>query len=207
MQVKLVTITPDAEKLIGYIARVSSPHQEKEDVAGLIAYCIRNGHWSILEQAHMTVEIETTRAIAPQLLRHNSFRFQEFSQRYAEVTEPSVMPELRRQDKKNRQNSIDDISAGQKEHFEYRIKKLFAEAETLYQDMVADGIAKECARAVLPLNTPTRLYMTGNIRSWVHYIGLRGGNGTQKEHREIAEAIQEILFSALPIVAEALTNP
>ena len=207
MQVKLITITPDAEKLMGFCARVSNPaNQNNDNVAGLLAYCIRHGHWSVFEQAHMTVEIETTRAIAPQLLRHNSFRFQEFSQRYAAVTSPAVMPALRRQDSKNRQNSIDDIPAELKAKYEARIADHFAEAQRLYEEMLADDIAKECAREVLPLATPTRLYMTGDIRSWIHYTGLRSGNGTQAEHREIAEAIQEILFRELPIVAQALTT-
>lgn len=207
MKVKLINITPDAEKLMGYIARVSNPsNQDNENVAGLLAYCIRHAHWSVFEQAHMTVEIETTRSIAPQLLRHNSFRFQEFSLRYAAMLDSPVMPELRRQDTKNRQNSIEDLPVDVVESFQARIAEHFAQADMLYAEMLAAGVAKECARDVLPMATPTRLYMTGDIRSWIHYTGLRSGNGTQKEHRLIAEAIQEILFSELPTVAAALTT-
>jgi thymidylate synthase (FAD) len=207
MNVKLINITPDAEKLMGFIARVSNPaNQDNANVAGLLAYCIRHGHWSVFEQAHMTVEITTTRAIAPQLLRHNSFRFQEFSQRYAAVTAPAVLPALRRQDSKNRQNSIDDIPEEIRAKYLARIADHFVESQRLYEDMLADGIAKECAREVLPLATPTTLYMTGDIRSWIHYTGLRSGNGTQAEHRDIALAIQDILFRELPTVARALTE-
>lgn len=205
--VKLVTVTPDGEKLMGYIARVSNPaNQNNENVSGLLAYCIRHGHYSVFEHAHMTVEIKTTRAIAAQILRHRSFCFQEFSQRYAEVIDKPELPHLRRQDTKNRQSSIDDLAPGQVEHFNYRMNKLFDESMCLYQDMVADGVAKECARAVLPLATPTTIYMTGNVRSWIHYIGLRGGNGTQKEHMDIANEICELFFAAFPIVGEALTT-
>lgn len=207
MTVKLIQITPDAEKLMGYIARVSNPaNQDNENVAGLLAYCIRHGHWSVFEQAHMTLEINTTRSIAPQLLRHNSFRFQEFSQRYGVVTAVAQVPELRRQDEKNRQNSINNLPFDLVEAFADRIRAHFDEAQRLYDDMLAAQVAKECARDVLPLATPTRLYMTGDIRSWIHYTGLRTGNGTQKEHRVIADAALEILFRELPTVAAALTQ-
>ena len=193
MKVTKVSVTPDAEKLIGYIARVSNPkNQENPEVAGLLRYCIKHGHWSIFEQASMTVEIETTRGIAAQILRHRSFTFQEFSQRYADtnlLAEEIPMFDLRHQDTKNRQNSLDDVPYNKKKDLEYKIAEHFVEAMDLYNELLASGIAKECARFVLPLATPTRMYMTGTIRSWIHYLQLRGGHGTQKEHMEIAHAI------------------
>ena len=196
MKVTKVSVTPDAEKLIGYIARVSNPkNQENPEVAGLLRYCIKHGHWSIFEQASMTVEIETTRGIAAQILRHRSFTFQEFSQRYADtnlLAEEIPMFDLRHQDTKNRQNSLDDVPYNKKKDLEYKIAEHFVEAMDLYNELLASGIAKECARFVLPLATPTRMYMTGTIRSWIHYLQLRGGHGTQKEHMEIAHAIEEL---------------
>ena len=208
MKVTKVSVTPDAEKLIGYIARVSNPkNQDNPEVAGLLKYCIKHGHWSIFEQASMTVEIETTRGIAAQILRHRSFTFQEFSQRYADtnlLADEIPMFDLRHQDTKNRQNSTDDVPYNKKKDLEYKIAEHFVEAMDLYNELLGNGIAKECARFVLPLATPTRLYMTGTVRSWIHYIQLRGGHGTQKEHMDIAHAIEDIFIKEFPITSEAL---
>ncbi len=193
---------------MGYVARVSNPsNQENPKVAGLLSYCIKNGHWSVFEQAHMTLEINTTRGIAAQILRHRSFTYQEFSQRYADssvLSEEIPLPELRRQDTKNRQNSIDDIEEDVKLEFQKKIQMHFEQGMSLYKDMLEQGIAKECARFVLPLATPTKIYMTGSVRSWIHYINLRAGNGTQKEHMDIAENCKLIFCEAFPIVSEAL---
>jgi thymidylate synthase (FAD) len=208
MNVKLISVTPDAEKLMSYCARVSNPSgQNRDDYAKLLAYCIKHQHWSIFEQAFFTVEINTTRGLAAQILRHRSFTFQEFSQRYADATllaEDIPTFELRRQDNKNRQNSIDDISDETKVKWNVKIREHFAKAKSIYDGMIADGIAKECARFVLPLATPTRLYMSGSVRSWIHYIELRSSNGTQKEHRLIAEEIKGIFSEQFPTVSEAL---
>ena len=208
MKITKVSVTPDAEKLIGYIARVSTPkNQDNPEVAGLLKYCIKHGHWSIFEQASMTVEIETTRGIAAQILRHRSFTFQEFSQRYADtnlLADEIPMFDLRHQDTKNRQNSTDDVPYNKKKDLEYKIAEHFVEAMDLYNELLGNGIAKECARFVLPLATPTRLYMTGTVRSWIHYIQLRGGHGTQKEHMDIAHAIEDIFIKEFPITSEAL---
>ena len=208
MSVKLVSVTPDAEKLMAYCARVSNPNnQDNENYAKLLAYCINHQHWSIFEQAFMTVEINTTRGLAAQILRHRSFTFQEFSQRYADATllaEDIPMFELRRQDTKNRQNSIDDISDETKVKWNTQIREHFSKAKAIYDGMIADGIAKECARFVLPLATPTRLYMSGSARSFIHWIQLRTAHGTQKEHRLIAEETKKIFSEQLPTVAEAL---
>ena len=208
MKVTKVSVTPDAEKLIGYIARVSNPkNQENPEVAGLLRYCIKHGHWSIFEQASMTVEIETTRGIAAQILRHRSFTFQEFSQRYADtnlLADEIPMFDLRHQDTKNRQNSTDDVPYNKKKDLEYKIAEHFVEAMDLYNELLASGIAKECARFVLPLATPTRIYMTGSVRSWIHYIDLRSAHGTQKEHMDIAEACRQIFIKQFPIVSTAL---
>ena len=206
-KVCLVSVTPDAEKTMGYIARVSNPNnQENPKVEGLLKYCIKHGHWSVFEQGMMTLEINTTRAISPQILRHRSFTYQEFSQRYADagMLGDIAVPELRSQDHKNRQNSIDDVDAMTKVRFEAKIEEHFYQAQHLYQELLEAGIAKECARAVLPLNTPTRLYMTGSVRSWIHYITLRSANGTQKEHMEIAELCKQHFICQFPIVAKAL---
>lgn len=206
--VKLVTVTPDAEKTMGYVARVSNPsNQENPNVAGLLKYCIKHQHWSVFEQAHMTLEIETTRGIAAQILRHRSFTFQEFSQRYADsslLSDTIPLFDLRRQDTKNRQNSIDDIDDFRKQEFEMIIQKHFASAMDIYKNMLDKGIAKECARFILPLATPTRIYMTGSVRSWIHYIELRSSNGTQKEHMDIALAAKHVFAEQFPICAEAL---
>ena len=193
---------------MGYVARVSNPqNQENPNVAGLLKYCIKHQHWSVFEQAHMTLEIETTRGIAAQILRHRSFTFQEFSQRYADVNwlESGIpVPDLRSQDTKNRQNSIDDIPADTKKDLQAYISRHFAEAMDLYNELIRQGVAKECARFVLPLATPTRIYMTGSVRSWIHYINLREKNGTQKEHMDIANACKQIFVEQFPICAEAL---
>ena len=208
--VKLVTVTPDAEKLMAYVARVSNPsNQDNEKFAGLLKYCINHQHWSVFEQSSMTLEIETTRAIAAQILRHRSFTYQEFSQRYASSTSLGTIPvpEYRRQDTKNRQNSTDDLDPFLKQTLELQTKTLFDSATALYEQMLADGVAKECARMVLPLATPTRIYMTGSCRSWIHYINLRSAHGTQKEHMLIAEGCREIFTEQFPTVSEALGWP
>jgi|TARA_A200000113_G_scaffold217297_1_gene223557 thymidylate synthase (FAD) len=201
---KLVWITPDAEKLIGKIARVSNPNNEDNpNVGKLIQYLIKHKHWSPFEMASMCVEIKTTRAIAPQILRHRSFSFQEFSQRYAVATEINV-PDLRRQDLKNRQNSIDDLPAEKVDFLQQQIDNHYRSALDIYQTMLDTGVAKECARSVLPLSTATRLYMSGTIRSWLHYVDLRGANGTQLEHMQIARQIGDILAGQVPTIARAM---
>ena len=209
MNVELISVTPDAEKTIGYIARVSNPkNQDNPKVGGLLKYCIEHGHWSIFEQAHMTVQIETTRGLAAQILRHRSFTFQEFSQRYADSSllgKEIPLPALRRQDEKNRQNSIDDIDPLMQQDFEIKMQRHFVNSMHLYKDMLEAGIAKECARFVLPLATPTKLYMTGSVRSWIHYIDLRSAHGTQKEHMDVVEKARVIFKEQFPITAEALS--
>ena len=207
MKVQLITLTPDAEKNMAFVARVSNPNnQDNENFSGLLKYCIKHQHWSVFEQAHMTLEIETTRAIAAQILRHRSFTFQEFSQRYAQSNELGEidLPELRRQDIKNRQNSIDDLDVKVVDKLNRQMITLFSSAQSLYNQMIEEGVAKECARMVLPLCTPTRIYMTGSVRSWIHYIDLRSAHGTQKEHMEIAEACKDIFKEHFPVVSEAL---
>jgi len=207
MTVTLVSITPDAEQTMAYIARVSNPsNQDNEKYAGLLKYCIKHNHWSVFEQSSMTLEIETTRAIAAQILRHRSFTFQEFSQRYAASTALGDidLPELRKQDLKNRQNSTDDLDPEMVEKFEKQMITLFSSAKSLYEQMLSQGVAKECARMVLPLCTPTRIYMTGSCRSWIHYINLRSAHGTQKEHMVIAEACRKVFTEQFPSVSEAL---
>lgn len=200
----LIWITPDTEKLIGYTARVSSSNQDNPDVAGLLAYCIKNNHWSIFEMASACIEINTSRAIAQQILRHRSFHFQEFSQRYAEVPEDGIeYYEARRQDTKNRQNSIDDLDQNIKYAWDSKQEVLWKAARAEYQWALDNGIAKECARMILPVQTKTKMYMTGTIRDWIHYINLRTANGTQLEHKEIAEKIKAILIKELPNIAKA----
>ena len=183
MKVKLISSTPDAEKTIGYIARVSNPNnQDNPKISGLLKYCIKHQHWSIFEQANLTLEIETTRAIAAQILRHRSFTFQEFSQRYADSS----------------------LLSDERQKYEIWMQHNFKETMNVYKEMLADGVAKECARMILPLAVPTRLYMTGTIRSWMHYIELRTGHGTQKEHMEIAEECKKIFVKEYPIISEAM---
>jgi len=206
--VRLISVTPEAEKTMGYVARVSNPNnQENPKVAGLLKYCVKHQHWSVFEQAFMTLEIETTRGLAAQILRHRSFTYQEFSQRYADssmLADKIPLPDLRRQDTKNRQNSIDDIDPFTRQEFQIKMQKHFDEGMKLYKDMLDANIAKECARFVLPLAVPTRLYMSGSCRSWIHYIQLRSANGTQKEHMDIANACKEIFVEQFPTVSEAL---
>jgi len=207
-KIKLVSVTPDAEQHMAYVARVSNPNNQGNDkFAGLLKYCIQHGHWSVFEQAFMTVEINTTRGLAAQILRHRSFTFQEFSQRYADTNLLDSMiavPDLRSQDSKNRQNSNDDIPQEKKEEYQALIARHFSEAMDLYNALLQEGVAKECARFVLPLATPTRIYMTGSVRSWVHYIDLRSAHGTQKEHMDVAEGVRKIFSEQFPTVAEAL---
>ena len=204
--VQLIHITPDAEELIAYMARVSNPSNQNntKTSAKLIRYLIEHKHWSPFEMVNMCVQIETTRSIAAQILRHRSFSFQEFSQRYARVEEIPLTPALRRQDIKNRQNSIDDLDEVIKNNLDYEITKHFAAGVRLYQQMLDYGVAKECARDVLPLAAPTKLYMNGTIRSWLHYCDLRTGNGTQREHAQIAGQVQDLLYQHLPNVCEAM---
>lgn len=207
-KVCVVSVTPDAEKTMGYIARVSNPNnQENENVAGLLKYCIKHNHWSVFEQAHMTLEINTTRAIAAQILRHRSFTFQEFSQRYADSSllgDEIPLPQLRRQDTTNRQKSIDDLDPFIKQKFEIWMQYHFKQTMEVYQEMLAAGVAKECARMILPMATPTRIYMTGSVRNWIHYIELRTGHGTQHEHMEIAELCKRHFVCQFPTISQAL---
>ena len=207
MTIKFISITPDAEKTMAYIARVSNPkNQDNENFSGLLRYCIKHQHWSVFEQSSMTLEIETTRGIAAQILRHRSFTYQEFSQRYADsnLLGDIELPELRRQDDKNRQNSIDDLEPEVVDKFNRQMNTLFSSAFGLYNQMLQAGVAKECARFVLPLATPTKIYMTGSCRSWIHYINLRSAHGTQKEHMDIANACKKIFIEQFPAVSEAL---
>ena len=203
--VKLIHSTPDGDNLVAYMARVSNPNnQDNTETSGrLIKYLITHKHWSPFEMVNMCVEINTTRSIAAQILRHRSFSFQEFSQRYAQVTEPIGVPELRRQDTKNRQNSIDDLDSFTLQHFQVRLQHHFQQSMDIYESMLKDGVAKECAREVLPLCTPTKLYMNGSLRSWLHYCDLRCANGTQKEHKDIADMCKELIIHQFPLVSEA----
>ena len=208
MTVKLISITPDAEKTMAYVARVSNPaNQENDNYAGLLKYCIKHNHWSVFEQSFMTLEIETNRGIAAQILRHRSFTYQEFSQRYADtslLTDYIPIPDLRRQDTKNRQNSIDDIPEYTKLKLQGEIAEHFAAANALYKRLLNAGVAKESARFVLPLATPTRIYMSGSCRSWITYIALREKSGTQKEHMDIAKACKAVFAEQFPSCYEAL---
>ena len=206
--VSFISITPDAEKTIAYCARVSNPkNQDSDNYAKLLRYCIQHGHWSIFEMANMVLEINTTRGIAAQILRHRSFSFQEFSQRYADASflaESIDTPHLRTQDPNNRQNSIDNFDEYKDTIYKSQIRELFSKSKALYDMMIKDGVAKECARFVLPLATPTKMYMNGTIRSWIHYINLRESNGTQKEHMDVANMCKDIFMKKLPVVSEAL---
>lgn len=199
----------DAQEVISYIARVSNPNNQLnfETAAGLLRYCIKHKHWSIFEHAHVTMEINTTLDIATQILRHRSFTFQQFSQRYADTSllaDEIPIPELRRQDTKNRQNSIDDLDPETKIRLQTQISSHFRHAKILYDTLLRNGVAKESARKVLPQNTLTRIYMTGNVRSWIHYIELRSSNGTQKEHMDVAEACKCLFICKFPIISDAL---
>ena len=208
MEVKLISVSPNAEKHMAYCARVSNPNnQENEKYAGLLRYCIKHQHWSIFEQAFMTIEINTTRGLAAQILRHRSFTYQEFSQRYADSSllgDSIPLPQLRKQDEKNRQNSTDDLDPILIQELEVKMMNYFRDGMKLYKEMLDAKVAKECARFVLPLATPTRLYMSGSVRSWIHYIELRSGHGTQKEHMDIANACKNIFTEQFPTVAEAM---
>jgi thymidylate synthase (FAD) len=207
-RVKLITVTPDAEDLVVYMARVSNPSNQSNNQGSekLIKYLINHKHWSPFEMVHMVLEINTTRSISSQILRHRSFSFQEFSQRYAdtEAIGYAKAPHLRRQDLTNRQNSIDDLDTAKTQIYYRRIGQLFEEAQDLYREMVSSGVAKECAREVLPLATPTRMYMAGSIRSWIHYIDLRSQNGTQLEHLQLANEVKQIFCKELPTIGKAL---
>ena len=208
MEVKLISVSPNAEKHMAYCARVSNPNnQENEKYAGLLRYCIKHQHWSIFEQAFMTIEINTTRGLAAQILRHRSFTYQEFSQRYADSSllgDSIPLPQLRKQDEKNRQNSTDDLDPILIQELEVKMMNYFRDGMKLYKEMLDAKVAKECARFVLPLAIPTRLYMSGSVRSWIHYIELRSGHGTQKEHMDIANACKQIFTEQFPTVAEAM---
>jgi len=204
----LLSVTPDAEKHIAYCARVSNPkNQDNDSFEGLLKYCIKHKHWSIFEQAFMTLELSTTRAIAAQVLRHRSFTYQEFSQRYADSSllgKQIPLPELRRQDTKNRQNSTDDLDPFENQKMQIQMQTLFDSSMALYEQMLERGVAKECARNVLPMCIPTKMYMSGSIRSWIHYIDLRSANGTQKEHMDLANSCKEIFVEQFPVIAQAL---
>jgi thymidylate synthase (FAD) len=204
--VKLIHYTHDGDDLVSYMARVSNPDNQNntETSAKLIKYLIKHKHWSPFEMVNMCVEINTTRSIAAQILRHRSFSFQEFSQRYAGVTDKPDALNIRRQDGKNRQNSIDDIDPYTQQDFQIKASQVYDMAYTLYNEMLAAGVAKECAREVLPLSTPTRLYMNGTLRSWLHYTGLRCANGTQVEHQEIAQQCRDLIQQCYPQVYAAL---
>lgn len=202
-KVRLIHITPDVESVIAYCARVSSPHQDNPEYAKLLSYCIKHGHWSVFEMGSMCLEIETSRAIAQQIIRHRSFQFQEHSQRYAEATDVNVY-EARRQDVKNRQNSINDMDDDDRIWFKNTQEDIWKLSKSAYEQALKRGIAKEQARMLLPLNTRTRMYMHGTIRSWIHYINVRSDPSTQKEHRDIAEQAKAIFAEKLPIVAKAL---
>ena len=205
--VELISLTPNAEQTMAYIARVSNPkNQNNDDYSKLLSYCIKHEHWSVFEQSFMTLQIETNRGIAAQILRHRSFTFQEFSQRYADSAQLGniPLPELRRQDFKNRQNSIPDLPNELKKRFNTKIAAHFKDASDLYEELLAEGIAKECARFVLPLATRTRIYMSGSCRSWIHYIHLRSAHGTQEEHKSIAQNCKSIFKQSFPIVSKSL---
>jgi thymidylate synthase (FAD) len=203
--VSLVHTTPDAEQLIAYMARVSNPaNQANPESERLIRYLIKHKHWSPFEMVNMCVQIETTRSVAAQILRHRSFSFQEFSQRYAQVAEPAFIPALRRQDTKNRQNSIADLEQSTVDEFNIKINSLFELSESLYNEMLQAGVAKECARDVLPLSTPTKLYMNGTLRSWLHYCDLRCANGTQYEHKLIADQVKGLIEQEFPTIYAAM---
>jgi thymidylate synthase (FAD) len=203
--VSLVHTTPDAEKLIAYMARVSNPdNQDNPESERLIRYLIKHKHWSPFEMVNMCVQIETTRSVAAQILRHRSFSFQEFSQRYAQVDKHALLPQLRRQDEKNRQNSVDDLEVYTVKDFMIKINSLFELSESLYNEMLAAGVAKECARDILPLSTPTKLYMNGTLRSWLHYCDLRCANGTQYEHKLIADQVKGLIEHEFPTIYAAM---
>ncbi len=200
--VRKIWVTPDAEKHILYMARVSSPKQDSGDTK-LINYLIKHKHWSPFEMANMCVEVITGRDISTQILRHKSFNFQEFSQRYAQSAGMDDIT-LRKQDHKNRQNSLDVLNNEAKEYWETKINLTMQMVWNLYNEMLANDIAKECARRILPMATTTKIYISGNLRSWIHYLEARCDIATQLEHREIANKIKEIFISEFPIISKAL---
>jgi thymidylate synthase (FAD) len=203
MTTKLIWITPDAEKLIAYCARVSNPqNQDNPDYEKLLKYCMDHGHWSIFQMASACFEIETTRAISPQILRHSSFSFQEFSLRYSKATEVKI-EEARRQDLKNKQNSISDLSPEVQQWFKDAQAEVWDKAKAAYDKAIELGVAKECSRGLLPMNTKTTLMMSGNIRSWIHYFNLRCATATQKEHRDLALSMRAQLMEHLPIISKS----
>lgn len=206
MTTRLISITPEAEKIIAYCARVSSPNQDNPNIDRLLRYCAINGHWSIFEMANMVIEVNTTRAISAQIIRHRSFNFQEFSQRYSSVEQDLEIPNLRRQDLKNRQNSISDLDDCLVNELQNEINDHFKKTKDLYKKILDNGVAKECARFILPMNSPTKLYVNGTIRSWIHYLQVRCDPSTQLEHREIANQILEIFKQQLPIIYLAIFN-
>jgi len=206
MSVKLISITPNAENIIAYCARVSSSNQDNPNIKGLLKYCAKHGHWSVFEMANMVIEVNTTRAIGEQIIRHRSLTTQVFSQRYAKVEQDLEIPQLRRQDLKNRQHSINDLDEELVNELQNEIIEHFKKTKDLYNILLDKGVAKECARSILPMNSPTRIYINGTVRSWVHYLQVRCGNGTQLEHMEIANKIKEIFKEQLPIIYEAVFN-
>jgi thymidylate synthase (FAD) len=206
MSAKLISITPNAEATIAYVARVSSPNQNNPNIKGLLKYCAKHAHWSVFEMANMVIEVNTTRAISAQILRHRSFNFSEHSQRYARVEMDLEIPQLRRQDLKNRQNSINDLDEDLVNELQNEIVEHFKKTKDLYRKLLDKGVAKECARGVLPINCPTRMYMSGSIRSWIHYLQVRCDKSTQYEHRIVSNQIKEIFKEQLPIIYDACFN-
>jgi thymidylate synthase (FAD) len=205
MSVKLIWITPNAERLIAYCARVSNPlNQDNQNIEGLIKYCFNHKHFSIFEMVNMCIEIKTTRAISAQIIRHRSFTYQEFSQRYSKVEQDLEIPNLRRQDKKNRQNSISDLDKDLVNDLQNDIIEHFKKTKDLYKKLLDKGVAKECSRMILPMSSPTTLYMNGTLRSWIHYIQLRTGNGTQLEHKDLANQIKELFIKECPIIGKLI---
>ena len=205
--VSFVHCTQNGDHLVAYMARVSNPKGQTKDFTKLIRYLIKHKHWSPFEMVNMCVQIDTTRSIASQILRHRSFSFQEFSQRYADVTELGdiSLPNLRRQDVKNRQNSVDDLNPACVEIWDRMIEDQFDKSLALYNLLLDGGVAKECAREVLPLSSPTRMYMNGSIRSWMHYCDLRCDEATQLEHRQIANQCKELVKEHFPSIYDAWT--
>lgn len=205
--VSYVHHTPGGDDLVAYMARVSNPNNQTNTKTSekLIKYLIKHQHWSPFEMVSMCVEINTTRSVAAQILRHRSFSFQEFSQRYSEVDllGSPLQPEFRLQDSKNRQNSIDGTIAGEP-WYRKEIDDLYNTSLGLYNRLLAKGIAKEVARDILPLSSPTRMYMHGTLRSWIHYVQLRDGNGTQREHQYIAQQVKELLAEYYPLCSKSI---
>lgn len=206
MSVNLVWVTPEAEKAIMYCARVSSPHRQDSEDSRLLTYCIKNKHWSPFEMASMCLEINTTRAISPQILRHRSFHFQEFSQRYSPVSNKPIVPRMRIAAKTNRQGSVDaELSVNQIAIAE-KASTLVSLLWKAYTELVDSGISTESARNILPMCVDTRLYMSGTMRDWLHYVAVRTSEDTQQEHRAIAMGVQDILKKEIPVTWDAFTR-